>query len=95
MGSLGGASGKQPTCPCRRHKRRGFDPWVGNIPRRRAWQPNPILLPGESRGQRKLKPGVAMLIGRGFEGSGIFGRGLISSCSPGPACNPRKGLGSC
>ena len=29
-----------------------FDPWVGKIPWRRAWQPT--LLPGESHGQRSL-----------------------------------------
>ena len=28
--------------------RPGFDPWVGNIPWRRAWKPTPVLLPGES-----------------------------------------------
>ena len=39
MGSLGGASGEEPTCPCRRRKRHGFDPWVGKIPWRRAWKP--------------------------------------------------------
>ena len=32
----------------------GFDPWVGKIPWRRAWQPTPVLLPGESHGQRSL-----------------------------------------
>ena len=26
----------------------GFDPWVGKIPWRRAWQPISVLLPGES-----------------------------------------------
>ena len=26
----------------------GFDPWVGNILWRRAWQPTPVILPGES-----------------------------------------------
>ena len=34
--------------------RPGFDPWVGKIPWRRAWQPTPVLLPGESHGQRNL-----------------------------------------
>ena len=34
-----GASGKEPTCQCRRHKRYRFNPWVGKIPWRRAWQP--------------------------------------------------------
>ena len=36
-----------------RHKRWGFDPWVGKIPWRRAWQPTPVFLPGESHGQRR------------------------------------------
>jgi len=34
--------------------RRGFDPWVGKIPWRRAWQPTPVFLPGEAIGQRNL-----------------------------------------
>ena len=42
-----GTSGKEPACQCRRHRRCGFDPWVGKIPWRRAWQPTPALLPGE------------------------------------------------
>ena len=29
-----------------------FDPWVWKIPWRRAWQPAPVFLPGESYGQR-------------------------------------------
>ena len=28
--------------------RRGFNRWVGKIPWRRAWQPTPVFLPGES-----------------------------------------------
>ena len=36
------------------HKRHGFDPWVGNIPWRREWQPIPVFLPGEPKGQRSL-----------------------------------------
>ena len=35
-------------------KRRGFNPWVRKIPWRRAWQPTPVFLPGESHGQRSL-----------------------------------------
>ena len=31
-----------------------FDPWVRKIPWRRAWQPTPVFLPGESQGQRSL-----------------------------------------
>jgi len=33
-------------------KRRGFNPWVGTIPWRRAWQLTPVFFPGESHGQR-------------------------------------------
>ena len=47
-----GASGKEPTCQCRRHERYGFDPWVGKMPWRRKWQPIPVFLPGESHGQK-------------------------------------------
>ena len=36
---------------CRRHR---SDPWVRKIPWRRAWQPIPAFLPGESHGQRSL-----------------------------------------
>ena len=49
-----GASGKEPSCQCRRLKRREFDPWVEKIPWRRAWHPTPVIWPGESHGQRSL-----------------------------------------
>ena len=45
-------SGKEPACQCRRHRRCGFDPWVGKIPWRRNWQPVPVFLPGKFHGQR-------------------------------------------
>ena len=38
----------------RRHRRPRFNPWIGKIPRRRAWQPTPVFLPRESHGQRSL-----------------------------------------
>ena len=50
----GGASGKGPTYQRRKCKGRGFNAWVGKIPWRRAWQPTPVFLPGESHGQRSL-----------------------------------------
>ena len=53
-GFPGGAVVKEPACQCRRHKRCKFDPWVGKIPWRRAWQSTPVFLPGESHGQRSL-----------------------------------------
>ena len=37
-----------------RRKRHGFDPWMGKIPWRRAWQPTVVFLPGEFHGQRSL-----------------------------------------
>ena len=49
-----GSSGKESACQSRRFKRRRFNPWVRKIPWRRAWQPTPVFLPGESHGQRNL-----------------------------------------
>ena len=39
---------------CRRHRRRGFDPWVWRMPWRRKWQPTPVFLLGKPHGQRSL-----------------------------------------
>ena len=47
-------SGKASACQCRRHRRCGFDPWIGKIPWRRKWQPIPVFLPGKCQGQRSL-----------------------------------------
>ena len=49
-----GASGKEPTCQFRRHRRLGFNPWVGKIPWRKAWQSPPVFPTGESHGQMSL-----------------------------------------
>ena len=49
-------------CQPRRHRRCRFDPWVGKILWRRAWQPTPVFWPGESHGERSLvvyRPWVA------------------------------------
>ena len=48
MGFPASASGKEPACQYKGHKRCGFNPWVGKIPWRRAWQPTPVFLPGNS-----------------------------------------------
>ena len=53
------ASGKEPACQCRRHKRHGFEPCVGKIPWKRAQQFSPVFLPGESHGL--VAPGPASL----------------------------------
>ena len=52
--SAQGAPGKEPTCQCRRCKRRGFDPWVRKIPWSRKRQATSVFLPGLSHGQRRL-----------------------------------------
>ena len=54
MGFPGSAGGKESTCQCRKHRRLAFDPWVGKIPWRRAWQPTPEFLPGKPHGLRSL-----------------------------------------
>ena len=56
VGFPGGSSSKKPACQWRRRKRYGFDP--GTISWRRAWQPTPVLLPGESNGHRSLRATV-------------------------------------
>ena len=50
--TVSGASDKEPTYQRKRLKRCRFDPWVQKLPWRRAWQPSPVFLPGESQGQR-------------------------------------------
>ena len=45
---------KSPPASAGRCKSLGFDPWVGKIFWRRAWQPTLVLLPRESHGQRSL-----------------------------------------
>ena len=37
--SSGFPDGSVVACQCRRHKRRGFDPWARKIPWNRKWQP--------------------------------------------------------
>ena len=49
-----GASGKRTCLPVQETKRRGFNPWVGKIRWRRAWQCTTLFLPQESHGQRSL-----------------------------------------
>ena len=53
-GFPGGTGGKELARQCRRRKRQRFNPCIGKIPWRRAWQPTPVFLPGESHGQRNL-----------------------------------------
>ena len=43
-------SGKNSACQCRRHKRPGFNPWVGKIRWSRKWQHTSVFLPRKFRG---------------------------------------------
>ena len=45
---VGSTGVKESVCQCTRHKRHGFDPWVGKMPWRRNWQSSPVFLPGKS-----------------------------------------------
>ena len=54
LGFLGGTSGKEPICQCRRLKRCRSNPWVGKIPLRGAQQLTSVFLPGKFHGQRSL-----------------------------------------
>ena len=52
MGFPHSSVGKNICLQCRRP---GYNPWVGNIPWHRKWQPTPVFLPGESHGQKTWK----------------------------------------
>ena len=45
---------KNPLANARELRDMGFDPWVGEIPRRRGYQPTPVFLPRESHGSESL-----------------------------------------
>ena len=45
---------KNPPANAGDGKRHGLDAWVGKSPWRRAWQPTPVFLHGETLGQRSL-----------------------------------------
>ena len=45
---------KPPVNAGDRRKRHSFNPWVGKVPWRGAWQLTPVFLPGEFHGHRSL-----------------------------------------
>ena len=51
-GFPGGSDDRESAC---QSERPGFPLWVRKIPWRKAWQPTPVFLPGESHGQRGLE----------------------------------------
>ena len=50
----GGTNGTEPAGQSRRLKKCGFGPCVGKTPCRKAWQLTPVVLSGESHGERSL-----------------------------------------
>ena len=99
-------SGKESTCQCRRLKSCRFNPWVGQIPWRRKWQPTPVLFPEKCHGQRSLVGyihGVTKSWTRlndftadkklGLPWWGGFAPGWISPRSNSEACGPLLEVG--
>ena len=54
MGGFPGGSVVNNPLQRRRHSKQGFDPWVGKIPWRGAWQPTRAFLPKESHGESSV-----------------------------------------
>ena len=54
LGLAGGASGKESSCQCRRHKRCGFRSLGGEDPLEEGMPTHSSILAGESHGQRSL-----------------------------------------
>ena len=52
QGFPSGSVNKESACNTGDTGRHQYDLWVGKIPWRRAWQPTPVFLPGESHVQR-------------------------------------------
>ena len=50
----GGTNGTEPAGQSRRLRRRGFGPWVGKTPWRKAWQLTPVVLSAESNREMSL-----------------------------------------
>ena len=44
LGFPGSSAGKESSCQCRGCLRQEFNPWLGKIPWRRAWQPTPVII---------------------------------------------------
>ena len=86
-------SGKESACQCRRCKRHRFDPWVGMILWRRAWQATPVFLPGKFYGQScppQGFPGGAMINNLPANAGDARDKSLI----PGLGKSPRGGNGN-
>ena len=97
LGSPGGASSKEPPCQCSANagdiRNAGSVPGWGKIPWRRAWQPTPVFLPGESPGteepvrlQYVCSPPSRIWVPWKYEGIVDF---VVHHCILGPKVRPR------
>ena len=71
-GFPGGASGKEPTCQCRRCNRHGFDPWARKDPMEKGIEAHPSIL--ALRIPRTEEPGGLWYMGSqrvGHDGSDL------------------------
>ena len=78
----------ESTCQCKRHKRRGFIPWVRKIPWRRDWLPTPVLI-GFPRGSDSKESAcnvgdLGSISGLGRSLGGGHGNPLQYSCLKNP-----------
>lgn len=82
----GGTGGKDHACQRGRCKRHRFEPWVKKSPCRRARQPAPVFLLGDSCGQRSLMGSQRQprlkLSTHWFHLSEVKPREASSCCSP-------------
>ena len=78
---------KRTRLPSRRCR---FDPWAGKILWRRAWQPTPIFLPGESHGQRSLAGYSPQGRRRVRDDLTTKQQKLKKCCWPGPGHRPER-----
>ena len=88
-------SGKEFARHCRRRR---FNPWAGKLSWRRAWQPTPVFVPGESHRQRSLagysptshkeSDTTERLSTQKLQAQGLFPSPLVQTASPGTS--PRQ-----
>ena len=75
-------------------RRPGFNPWVGKIPWRRAWQPTPLFLPGESPWTGGLQSMESQRVGHDWVTKHMQRRERRRKWQPSPVSLPEKSHGT-
>ena len=75
-------------------RRPGFNPWVGKIPWRRAWQPTPLFLPGESPWTGGLQSMESQRVGHDWVTKQMQRRERRRKWQPSPVSLPEKSHGT-